>query len=497
MADTTTPATSVGNTTPVVPSPNDLQINLEENTQKIEKQPSTSEPLPSPDINLDLDLNLPEAPKNDDRLKTEDQKNREAEIPTKENTPAENIPTEIPQAKIEDMFVPIPETITPEPMKESSATEQVTKQQQEIQENEISTTITEEITSDPHKELADDMKIIDELNMHESAGGLSPEAKGEVTPKPIIETPKTFDLDAMLGTSTPTTTTAPIIENISNTTKEDIKEIPAEITKTETLQPEIPSLQATGTTEVAIMPTFTLPTTTATIPSAIIGTTVQPDIALHNKTKGVKTLLFVLLFAALGFTTYFILKTMYPVEFENMFGGETQIHASEEVTGDNEMTGMELTGTGLTGMEFTGTSEEMSGIDNGFWELNDLETVVEEPIIPQDNISKLTDYASKWEELLAKGKTLGNNTVIKYGLYISKKSTDLLQKIANDEQIDNLSGYFAQFDQYIAQLETILNPVVENTIEETPTMDEISTPSSETPNESSDMTETIPQATSE
>lgn len=31
-------------------------------------------------------------------------------------------------------------------------------------------------------------------------------------------------------------------------------------------------------------------------------------------------MLFGLLFLALGFTTYFILKTMYPIEFGNIFG---------------------------------------------------------------------------------------------------------------------------------------------------------------------------------
>jgi len=49
-----------------------------------------------------------------------------------------------------------------------------------------------------------------------------------------------------------------------------------------------------------------------------------------------------------------------------------------------------------------------------------------------------------------------NNTVIKYGLYISKKATSFLEKIANGEQINNLSGYFAQFDQYLAQLNVLV-----------------------------------------
>ena len=54
------------------------------------------------------------------------------------------------------------------------------------------------------------------------------------------------------------------------------------------------------------------------------------------------------MFIALGFTTFFILKTMYPVEFGNIFsGGQTNMHASEAIT-ETELTGIELTGTELT-----------------------------------------------------------------------------------------------------------------------------------------------------
>jgi hypothetical protein len=47
------------------------------------------------------------------------------------------------------------------------------------------------------------------------------------------------------------------------------------------------------------------------------------------------------MFAALGFTTFFILKTMYPIEFGNMFGSQTQMHASEVATGSEIATGVE------------------------------------------------------------------------------------------------------------------------------------------------------------
>lgn len=68
----------------------------------------------------------------------------------------------------------------------------------------------------------------------------------------------------------------------------------------------------------------------------------------------------------------------------------------------------------------------------------------------------MTDYVNQGNDFLAQGKAIGNNTVIKYGLYISKKATNFLEKIANGEEINNLSGYFAQFDQYIEQLKVLV-----------------------------------------
>lgn len=214
----------------------------------------------------------------------------------------------------------------------------------------------------------------------------------------------------------------------------------------------------------------------------------------QKKNAWVKALLFVVLFVALGFTTFFILKTMYPVEFGNIFsGGETQMHAIEEVTWTiEELTGSELTGSELTGTEIpteqmsgeidTGTGTHESPVDNVFWELNDLGTTPAEP--EQNDVSKLTNYVNLGNDFLAQGKAIGNNTVIKYGLYISKKSTTFLEKIANGEEISNLSWYFAQFDQYIAQLETLLGTSTTAPTTE-PVIDEGTSSLSETTNDQS------------
>lgn len=103
-----------------------------------------------------------------------------------------------------------------------------------------------------------------------------------------------------------------------------------------------------------VPPAFTIPTPTSTVPIQAVTQVTIPG----KKTTGVKTLLFVMLFVALGFTTYFILQTMYPIEFANMFGKNNtiQMHASEEVTGD--MSTEEITGTTEI---MTGSEEVMTG----------------------------------------------------------------------------------------------------------------------------------------
>jgi hypothetical protein len=58
-----------------------------------------------------LDLNLPEAQKNDDRLKKEDQKNSEPVVETKKEVVTEvkqpeEIPQQTPEAKTEEIATP-------------------------------------------------------------------------------------------------------------------------------------------------------------------------------------------------------------------------------------------------------------------------------------------------------------------------------------------------------------------------------------------------------
>ena len=141
----------------------------------------------------------------------------------------------------------------------------------------------------------------------------------------------------------------------------------------ETPQPVMPMPAATPTPVPP--PAFTIPVPTTQIPVQAVMQTSIPQ----KKNAGVKTLAFVVMFVALGFITFFILKTMYPVEFANIFNGTTQMHASEETvvaetgavtetgtTGDNAIV---VPAGGIGAEVVTGTdqsNEQISGeIDTG------------------------------------------------------------------------------------------------------------------------------------
>jgi hypothetical protein len=157
-----------------------------------------------------------------------------------------------------------------------------------------------------------------------------------------VEAPKTFDLDAMLGSPTiATTPTKDLLDSSTNVGKGGneggftVEQATAPIQTV----PEIPQIVPPVVVAPIPTPAFTIPTA---IPQATIPQTgvQQAYTAIpHKKNTAVKILLFVLMFIALGATTFFILKTMYPLEFASILGG-TQGETTETLP--TELTGTEL-----------------------------------------------------------------------------------------------------------------------------------------------------------
>ncbi|MEI7558225.1 MAG: hypothetical protein WCJ45_05435 [bacterium] len=241
-----------------------------------------------PELNLDMDLQLPEAQKNDNRLHGEDEKNKEILVPSQAIEPT-NIPTEplletqtvtivtapqiqeikeIKEPTIEGMFAPqenIMPVVTPEAEKQEIPTIQEEAQQEmPIEEKPtVSTMIeTEKISPEAQKVLKKDMDIIQGLEEITGGGGLAPEA----TPAPIPPKAEstTFNLDEILNTTTETIETKQ-----PETMQTKIPEIP--------IIPMMPPFSAPGTQQPAPVqastlqwtpPQKTTQATTPTIPHA-------------------------------------------------------------------------------------------------------------------------------------------------------------------------------------------------------------------------------------
>lgn len=84
---------------------------------------------------------------------------------------------------------------------------------------------------------------------------------------------------------------------------------------------------------------------------------------------------------------------------------------------------------------------------------------------------QLDEYALQWEEYYQKGLLSKSRDMVRYALYIEKKSKDLVEMLDLDPNMDTkeIVVYFAQFDDYLQTLsnrenDLILNPpVIEKT----------------------------------
>lgn len=525
MTDETTPIipeNQIGKTTP---PEQDLQIDLENisipenssNTPEKKEQTieieNTSKNKES-DLDLNFDINLEDVPKKEDRLKEEDRKNQEEENKNTKSTQVKiEANTKNKETKVSSIF---PEATMPEiPTIEQNRTEDekkatpenvaISKEEQTpekkpenfsvVEEAPIiqkkPSTVIEEIPSALEKPIEEnnresetlqkDQEIINQLEKQSNVGGLDKEAKIDTKPTATEEKTETFDLDAMLWA-----TVTPSVAN-SETTNDLFKVQPEQtpiVEQTQTIE-QTPVVEQTTTPEPMTNPTQTPP---PQIQNQSIYTTPQIQKPTQQKDKNVKILLFVVLFAVLWFISYFILKTMYPIEFGNMFNKNPIVETNEKDTEDgeeienfadfenledienseNEEKIEELTGvleeipeeTTEENIPETGSNGHESADDFTFWELNELWNADGE--LELDDIGRLTDYVNKGIELREIGKELNNKTIIKFALYTKSKATSFLEKIAKGEEISNLDSYFAQFDQYITQMEELITTIPED-----------------------------------
>ncbi|HRX63673.1 MAG TPA: hypothetical protein P5060_01060, partial [Candidatus Absconditabacterales bacterium] len=190
-----------------------------------------------------------------------------------------------------------------------------------------------------------------------------------------------------------------------------------------------------------------------------------------NNHNGLKLFVLIILVLVGGFL---LIKTMFPEEMRSMFGDDNQQEIISLDTGnlvqdtgslqelDEDSLASQLQDTGNNIIEYVDTGSEldnnidtgsnMSGFDT-FGELDNAIDAVDSQYA--EILERLRNYKSQGEDFNQWGRSQGNSTAMKYGLYISEKSQSVIDDIENDIEIDNtkVENYFAQFDIYLGKLE--------------------------------------------
>lgn len=180
-----------------------------------------------------------------------------------------------------------------------------------------------------------------------------------------------------------------------------------------------------------------------------------------KKNTWVKIGLFVVLFVALGFLTYFIISTMYPMWFW------TSNQTSSQIISENTWENMELSwetniDNQIIAQEMTGDEVHASAWEEvNFQDINDLmeNNSTSPTILNQDAIVvKLSNYQELWTKYLSISKAQNDLQSIKYALYLKNKSQTVLNEIiANPNAIDTIANdintQLAQFEAFLQRLQ--------------------------------------------
>lgn len=378
-----------------------------------------------------------------------------------------------------------PTVITPP---EAPKDDRLTKEDARVEEiNPIKIDIPEETvpkeTSIEKKEFdintsnfKEDQKIIEELtNTQENRTEQLTHEIPTIKEEPIITNtvptpaPAAMDLDFLLWTPTPP---AP------QTTETIIQNAPQE-TAGSTFQTTLPS----------ITPPPQITNTGATI-------TLPVQAAQRSGSKRIGTLVLILL---LGGASFYVLKTMYPLEYNNLMTNvmlimgqvpEDTTPAPTSIENIVESTGQTATqpqNTSWTQNPITGDANNNTWTtESGFNAFADLENILtgstQSASDSQTQLTQLQKYSDEAKTFLDLGKKINDKIMMKYGLYVSKKADSLVQSIENKEAIDSIKvdSYLSQFSWYLHKLTTLsYDTSTGTTLDTTPTQPIIQTQTGE------------------
>ena len=310
-------------------------------------------------------------------------------------------------------------------------------------------------------------------------GGFEAEAKDQILqenlPQDAKEMTLTDDMNIIKNLENTATATSQLGERILETKNPDpvVATPPVIEEQPSTLNPQqaqpstinLDSLLADTTPTVAPVAATKSPFDLINTPAqqvaqpAVITAAVVAAQPMVDKKKGVKIGLFVLMFVALGFLTYFIISTMYPMWFfaSNSNTGVTITEITGDIlTGEVVFTGTELVSTD-TGMTDTGHA---SASDANFQDINDMMPDASSTTLSQDAIVvKLNNYQELWTKYLAASKAVNDLQSMKFALYLKNKTQTVLDEIiANPNAITTMQSeittQLAQFETFLQQLIT-------------------------------------------
>ncbi len=242
--------------------------------------------------------------------------------------------------------------------------------------------------------------------------------------------------------------------------------------------PEVP-VENTQETEVIpqIIPgaevatTITAPTNTETT------TLPETNITVPKKRKGKKILTFFIFIVLWGASAY-VLKTMYPLEYESLkvnvlsIMGQTPATTEEgleellEATWDVQTDVIDPTEDteALTGTteeettEGTGTTEMTGDAFDAFEELDEIVTDMDpDPVQSDTTLKQLKEYNAEANTFLELSTKIDDKTMKKYATYIIVKSNQIILDIETNKEIDTkkVESYLAQFAGYLTQLRNL------------------------------------------
>ncbi len=170
-----------------------------------------------------------------------------------------------------------------------------------------------------------------------------------------------------------------------------------------------------------------------------------------------------MLFVALGFTAFFIIKTMYPM---GLLTNDQTTTTITEVDSGNQMAGDAISGDQISGEISNDTllaAQTGDTSTTGHSSADDMFTDLSSALGSGDQtavwLNQLTNYSQQGKQYFDQGKATNNKTMMKFGGYIWKKSDTFVNALESGVDLSNamIPNYLAQFSGYLAQLQALEN----------------------------------------